>query len=383
MFIWRSKRAAGPRRNNMKSAQLICRITFLTVLSMGTLQAQDSAIFDAPKNSWHLQYQDPETMQWMRKTYAQQNAISPTIQSTIFNSQSHFVYGYRVNNRRDAKQLVDTFRIWGIPLIYQILNLPPVTASARTDPESEDKQQWAQLRVKSQFEKITIAAPRGWSAALRVDERAGQTSFVWTPGLRDTDPDGIQPGQSQEGFTVYRAELPGIARAKLTGSTDEPWGLDNLPDTPFWRGKIQEIQDRDYVLVPVLAPVIPLPSPYNAATLARSLRSHVQTWLKYGHLSPDVLATLNRQFDVLVPALEIGNRRASSSAIEAMLKECRHHHANLSNEHIGRDDDRYDAIPMHSHAAHTLAAQHPGIDRVAARALIFNLLYIQRRLANS
>ena len=361
----------------------LIKVGLMMVLALQTAQAQaqDSAIFDGNKNVWLLQYQDPETLQWVRKTYVQQNAISPAIQSTIaVHPQGPWAYRYRITNRRDARQLVDTFRIWGLPLIYKVPNLPHVTASAFNDPEIEDKQHWAQLKVKRDFEKSILKAPWGWTAALRVDEQAGQTSLVWTPGLKDSDPDGIAPGRSQDGFTVIRPELPGLARAKLTGSTEEPWGLDHLPETPFWNEKIQEIQNRDYVLVPVLAPVIALPNPYNAAQLARNLQTHMQTWLKFGHINADALNRLNRQFDVLIPALSMGNKKLALAAMDALIQECRHHHSDLRDARVEEDDARHDAVPIPRNSPHARPVQSAAMDRIAARALVFNVRYMRTRL---
>jgi hypothetical protein len=354
-------------------------ITCILLFTMGAAVAQDSAVFDAARNSWKLYYQDPETSEWRQRTYVQQNGISPTIQSTVQNIQNQFTYRYRINNRRDAKQLVDTFRIWGIPLAYTTPNLPPVTTSMK-DTDKWTAQYWLQLEAKQIFERRTVFAPRGWSASLRTDESANQSSFVWTPGLKDTDPDGIAPGRSQDGFTVMRTELPGMARAKLTGSTEEPWGLDNLPDTSFWREKIKLIQEQDYVLVPVMAPIIPVPTPYNAAALARSLREHIQTWLKYGHVDANTLARLNRQFDVLIPALDIGHRKSAAAAIEALIRECINHHSDLRHQPIETDDEHHAATPIRKTATPVSTTLQPFFDRVAARALIFNLRYIQTKL---
>ncbi len=352
----------------------------IPMLCIGCAHAQDSATFDASKNAWKLYYQDPETSQWVSKIYVQQNAIKPGIKSFVQPSGSGYLYRYRLSNHRDAKQTIDLFRIWGIPLVYAIPNLPPITANAKTDPEAEDKQQWAQLKIKRNFETSVIKAPQGWSGNLRVDEHVGQTSFVWTPGLKDTDPDGISPGKTQDGFLVTRAELPGVARAKLTGSTPEPWGLDNLPDTPYWSQKIDEIQDLDYVLVPVLAPVIAVPTPYSGAELARRLRTHVQSWPKYGHASADVLARLNRQFDVLIPALEMNNRPTARAAVAAMRKECTDHHRDLVDAKAGEDDDAQASVALPRTPAQRSATPAPALDRLAARALMFDLRYLLDRM---
>lgn len=342
--------------------------------------AQDSAGFDAQKNIWNLHYQDPETAQWVNKSYVARTAIKPLMKSIVSGNGASFSYRYTVRNQRDAQQNISVIRVWGIPLIYTIPNLPSVTANAQTNSELEDKQQWAQLKAKSSFERSVVKAPAGWGAGLRVDEAENQTSFVWTPGLKDTDSNGVEPGHAQSGFIVLRPELPGVARTCLQGRIAEPWGLDGVPQTAFWTEKVAEIEDQDYLLVPVLAPVIAVPVPYNAAELARRIRAHVQTWLKYGHINADMLARLNRQFDVLIPALERGNKQAARDAVDAMRKDCADRHPGFRDEHIDSDDDDHDARAMPRTPAQRSASTPTVIDRVAVRALAFDLRYILERL---
>lgn len=351
-----------------------------------TARAQDSAVFDAQSGAWRLYYQDTETAQWISKTYVQQNAIKPNITSAVRWNGQQFSYQYRVSNRSDAKQTIDLFRIWGIPLVYTVPNLPPITIDVKTDPEGEDRQQWAQLKEKRKFQNEVVKAPKGWSAGLRVDAKDNQTSFVWTPGLKEGDPDGIPPGSSQGGFMVARTELPGVARAKLTGWTAEPWGLDNLPDTPFWSQKVDEIQDLDFVLVPVLAPVIVVPEPYNGAELARRLKAHTQTWLKFGHITTDALDRLNRQFDVLIPALESNNKPTARVAAIAMFREVFECNPGLNHHKLGEDDaGQFAGVLPHKYVGRqitipTSAIPPVAVQRVAARALAFDLMYLLTRM---
>ncbi|UUZ63116.1 hypothetical protein LP417_25955 [Polaromonas sp. P1-6] len=224
-----------------------------------------------------------------------------------------------------------------------------------------------------------MKTPVGWSGGIRVDDKVNQTSFVWSPGLKDTDSDGIEPGRSQSGFAVFRPELPGVARTYMQGRIAEPWGLDNVPDTPFWSQKVDEIQDQDYLLVPVLAPVISIPEPYNGAELARRLRSHAQTWVKYGHATPDALARLNRQFDVLIPALETGNKSSARTAVVSMLTEAFTHHHGMTHDKADEDDDEHDGQPL---ALGTRRIRVRTQSRLTGspRALIFNLRYVLHRM---
>jgi len=356
----------------------------LTVLAVSAnmAYAQDSASFDAKKNVWNLYYQDPETAQWVNKTYAARTAIKPLMKSNVTGEGASFSYQYTVRNQRDAQQNISVIQVWGIPLIYTIPNLPPVTAN-RNDTDKWTQQYWTQLGAKGNFESSVVKAPKGWSPGLGVDEAENQTSFIWTPGLKDTDSYGVEPGRSQSGFVVLRPELPGVARTYLQGRIAEPWGLDGVPQTPFWTQKVAEIEEQDYLLIPVLAPIIPLPVPYNAAELARRLKAHVQTWLKYGHLNADMLTRLNRQFDVLIPALERGNKQAARAAVEAMRKDCADRHPGFRDEHIGSDDDDHDAREMPRTPAQRNASTPMVIDRVAVRALAFDLRYITERLGRS
>ena len=370
----------------MISIKLICFVGAALLTGFSVAHAQDSAVFNSEQGAWLLYYQDPETEQWVIKTYPARTAIRPVIKSTVNWNGTQFSYHYKVKNERGAEQNISVIRIWGIPLTYPVPDLPSITADIKTDTTAWTHQKWAQMTVRNKWADQVLKAPRGWDAGLRVDEKVNQTSFVWTPGLKESDSNGVTPGHTQSGFAVFRPELPGIARTYLQGRITEPWGLDNLPDTPFWSRKVNEIQDQDFLLVPVLAPVIVVPQPYNGAELARRLKVHTQTWLKYGHINAEVLDRLNRQFDALIPALEGNNKVATRAAAIEMFKEVFGQHPGLNHHKLGEDDEDQaaEALP-HKHAARSaaapkLAAQPVALHRVAARALAFNLMYLLTRM---
>ena len=346
----------------------------ICTLFAGMAFAQDSAVFNASKGTWRLYYKSPETRQWVQTEYVQQNAIAPSVQSAVRWNGSAFQYDYRVSNKRHAKQAIDLFRVWGIPLLYEVTNLPPRTADFMKDNENWQQQGWAQLDIKDKFEKTVVKAPKGWRAGLRTDEDVNQTSFVWTPGWKDADPDGIEPGRSQNGFRAIRTELPGVTTAKMTGSTEVPWGLDGLPETPFWEQKIAEIRDLDYLTVPVLAPIIVIPVPYNGAELARRIKAHTATWLKLGLITQDTLDRLNRSFDALIAAQTYNNLAGTRDAVKEILQEAYSHHRGLDHNKHEEDDDEHDAEPVKRKSHATVP-----LNRVAARALSFDLTYLLTR----
>ena len=347
-----------------------------TALSMlaAPVFAQDSAVLNPSQGVWNLHYVDSETEKWVNKQYVQRTAIAPRVQSSVHWNGSAFQYSYSVKNAKSAKQLISIFRVWGIPQIYEVPNMPPRTANFVNENELWTAQMRAQGDAKDKFEEQVLKAPKGWSAGLRTDKEANQTSFVWTPGLKDEDPSGIEPGRLQNGFRAIRTELPGVTTAKLKGRIEEPWGLDNLPETPFWEQKKDEIQELDYLTVPVLAPIIVIPTPYNGAELARRIKTQVATWLKLGLITQDTLDRLNRGFDSLIAAQTNNNISGTRDAVKEILQEAYSHHRGLNHNKHEEDDDEHDAEPVKRKAPATVP-----LNRVAARALSFDLTYLLTR----
>ena len=359
----------------MKKIHLLSSsLLLIFALFTNTVFAQDSAVFNTSKGTWRLYYQDKETDQWVQKTYVQQNAIAPRVNSIVRWNGSVFQYDYRIRNQRQAKQPIGYVRVWGIPLIYDIPNMQPITASYTGQNELWTQQMRAQNSMKITFEEKIVKAPKGWSADLRTDKDVNQTSFVWTPGLKDSDPNGIEPGNSVAGFKVLRTELPGVTNAKMGGVTDEPWGLSEVPETPFWQQKVAEIQELDYLTVPVLAPIIVIPTPYSGAELARRIKTHVATWLKLGLITQDTLDRLNRSFDALIAAQTYNNISGTHAAVREILQEAYSHHRGLDHTKHEEDDDEHDAEPVKRKSP----AVEP-LNRVAARALSFDLTYLLTR----
>ena len=342
--------------------------------------AQDNASYDPQQNAWRLYYQDTETDEWVNKSYIARTATDPKIKTTIIWKGNQFAYNYRVQNGSKARQTVGIIQIWGIPQVSPPQSLPTVTASIRVDQHLWMQQSYDRHLAKSKWDTSIVQSPKGWSGNLATNEKTQQTSFIWLPGLKDTDSDGVEPGQSVSGFSVIRPELPGVARTLVQGRIEEPWVLDILPDTPFWKQKVEEIQNQDYLLIPVLAPVIQIPQPYNGAELARRVKAHVQTWVKYGHATADTVDKLNRQFVVMIPALEAGNKTGVKESAIAMLTETFRHHPGMTHKNCDEDEDMHDGASMkHPHKVSSTATAQ-AMDRTAARVLTFDLMYLLSRM---
>lgn len=66
---------------------------------------------------------------------------------------------------------------------------------------------------------------------------------------------GIPPGSSQDGFAVESTSVPGASQARCLGNAPFPSVTADTPDEV--KKKIMEIERTDFLLVNVLAPVIP------------------------------------------------------------------------------------------------------------------------------
>lgn len=207
----------------------------LALSAGGCAIAQDSAVYDPQQNAWRLRYQNPDTGQWVDKLYVARTGIRPRIKSRVTGNGQPFAYQYTVRNQGGARQAISVIRIWGIPTIYSVPNLPPVTTDPRTDMERWTHQQWAQLTARGEFERSVVKAPRGWSGGLRVDPEVGHTSFVWTPGLKDSDPDGIEPAGRKAGLSSCDLNFLGLPApfCKATWKSPGDWtGCPRHPSGP-------------------------------------------------------------------------------------------------------------------------------------------------------
>jgi hypothetical protein len=137
----------------------------------------------------------------------------------------------------------------------------------------------------------------------------------------------------------------------------------------------------------VLGPAITIPFPYNGAELAKRVKAHMQTWLEDDLITPLALNSINREFDVLIPALERGDKMGVRGSSIAIWQQLFIHHRDLNHRKFNDDDDRHESHPKrHINIARDGSVIINGqsvtkepMNRVAARALGYNLMYMLTR----
>lgn len=371
---------------------------FSLAMAASTAHAQTSqeyAKFDPATRTWELNFQqqsaeDDSDADWQTFRYEIRNEIKPSVRSVIHQRGNDFIYRYRVSNHRSAQQIVNYVYAW-----TSITPLPPkkpdpTPAELRNNPLAMgvwQRQLDARLDQEEAMQDASLSQPEGWRRKMSFD--TAEIGFGWFPTIEPYGP-GIPPGRSAGGFEIRRPELPGATYAKMQGRVDEP-GLPTgyKPGGPVEQA-IKEIIATDQVYVPILAPAITLPTPYSTAEHARRLRTHAQTWRGDESHSPmvstDVLDRLNRQFDALIPALDGNNKVAARAAAIEMFKEVFGRHQGLNHLKLSEDDgDQVAEVLPHKIVPRSGTPQVPPnkpltIDRVAARALAFNLMYLLTRM---
>ncbi len=133
---------------------------------------------------------------------------------------------------------------------------------------------------------------------------------------------------------------------------------------------MDEIEKQNYIGRFAAVPLIPVPSPFDAATVLTSLQKHVKEDLVGMALIDPVLASkLDPLFVAAIDAAQRGNAEGARKAI----KDIRHL---LKREHedIDKDEDRDDDQDDRKHKNKRL------IDKLAAKVLDFDLKYVEKRV---
>jgi hypothetical protein len=246
------------------------------------------------------------------------------------------------------------------------------------------------LDFKNRYDIIQsfIRQPSGWRGRVSMTDSTGiGYDFGWFSGA-DNDwakftPLSLYPGKTLQGAGLFRPELPGVGLLGMKGDTEERGRPGDFPASGPLAEKMDELEATEEITIPVLVPAVSIPVPYNGAELAKSVQKEISYWVKFGYAKQDVIDRLNRQFDVLIPALQSSNKDTARAAAYEMYKEIFSHHHRLSHHQFDYDHDEHESKPFYykrKNGAHSQPSHEPPLHRVAARALGTNLMYLMTRL---
>ena len=348
---------------------------------------QDSYSRHPVTGDWTFHFYNPEDK--TRSTvwrYVPRHKIKPSVRSIVRFDGKEFDYRYRVRNAADAKQPIayiwmrGWFRVEGLPIEPTAQEERHLTFRQMLDAGAIRDQQEHAIR-----DRILSGAP-GWDRRWSLKGGANEVGFGWFPDARDDSNHGLKPGVQQGGFGISRPELPGIAFAEMQGYVKHPPIIGGGPSVGLVADALRQLEEENTVWTHVLVPAIAPPVPWDAAEFVTRLQAHVQFWPKWQAMRPAALNRLNPKLDTLIIAARNKNKKAVERITTDILTDIFETQPGMTIERSLDDDDAVWQTPLpieRTNGLETLfprSGPRPAMERIAVRALSFNLFYLLTRM---
>ncbi|CAM8648557.1 hypothetical protein MCEMSEM18_00143 [Comamonadaceae bacterium] len=344
---------------------------------------KDTVRWDDRAGQWvYTLYNPSDLSRYKVERYTPRTLIEPQVSSSVRWDKDVYEYRYRIRNTNQARQSISEITVrapkWdspGVerkPLASDLTSLQ-IIAISRAERASEKA-----------FVAKTLYSPHRWKPYLNVNNPS-KVGFGWLADLQK-DYNGIAPRSSQGNFSVLRPELPGAGWMQLQGDTPDLYNAAILPQSGVLAEQVAELLKNDSVWVPVMLPAIVLPKPYDAAELSRRLKDHIGTWPESGLIDSTVWAALAPKLDALTAALAVKDHKTARLTAQAVLAQVRIQYAGVEEGRGDEDDEANDSRASERQlltargTLETVSETMPPMQRVAVRALTFNVRYLLERM---
>jgi len=214
------------------------------------------------------------------------------------------------------------------------------------------------------------ATPKDWKglAEPNITTNTGFT-ISWLDWHDDNVAADLLPGKTRHGFSIGSKDLPSVVKAEFWGDTMAPGFPDEGPDPNSEVGKqFEQLNNNDFVHRYAVAPLVAVPTPFNAAAVLTAIQHHIDRDLVAMKLiDPVFAAQLDRLLQAAIAAVNIGNTKAAREDLNELHRLIESEHKN-----IDKDDDKGDRDKDKDKSRL--------IDKLAARVLVFDLRYVAKRL---
>lgn len=333
----------------MKRTKLVCLFTLLCIGAAFSLPASaqdESIVLDPDTGNYIITFRSTfPSRELHRIVFVPATKIDPLVKSKFkaTDGGGTISYGYKIKNDDKAKQSLISFRF-----------------------------------IASSVVKSDQITPKGWYGNVLQNIGGRGVRINWHFGnLGENENKGLLPGESQNGFSIKSQDLPGIATARLSGNTPVLALPDEGPAMDSEVGKqLNQLTANDFVPRPAAVPLIPVPSPFDAAAVLTSLQKHVKEDLVGMTLIEPVLASrLDPLFAVAIDAAQRGNAEGTRKAIKDIRHLLKREHEDVDkNDDDEAEDDDQDDKKKNQHKNKRL------IDKLAAKVLDFDLRYVEKRV---
>lgn len=213
--------------------------------------------------------------------------------------------------------------------------------------------------------------PSGWSGSVSKNY-VGQGAYVSWSYRRGQNPlAGLAPGHAQTGFGVESSDLPGVVEVELNGATPLiVWAGEVDPKSDVGK-QVNQLETNNFVRITSAVPLISVPTPYDIATVLTNIQKHLDTDLVSLKLvDPVFVAKLDSWFVSAIDAARRGNTEGLRNAIHELRRLLKREQPDADKEDDDSDDKDGDKNKT----------PRPGIAKLAAQVLDFDLRYVQQRI---
>ena len=329
----------------------------------------ESIVLDPVTGNYKITYWDDTTEdgngmdiqpRLMRTTFVPATKIIPVIRSKFrMWGASSVAYNYTLSNGASAKQSIVGLSLEQIGQIANERDFPPMTATA-TDIENV---------ILSNMSAID--SPEDWSG--NIYRVRGQSRVAWSLGdLRENG--GVRPGRTVPGFGFTSPALPGISTARMKGiGAVFGYAGEGPAEDSAIKDELERLRKNDFVARPAAIPAIPVPVPFNAATLLDRIQTQMHTWIAMQLLDATFSSQLDRYLTAAADAYRHNQPKAGKEHIETLRRMLKKEH-----EDLGRDEEHESDNSQEKNDDKKAKM----IDRLAARVLDFDLKYVLKRMGD-
>jgi hypothetical protein len=343
-------------------------IGLLLILQTSTLFAYpgESIIKDA-NGDYIITYWNGANMMYTK--FVPATKIDPSVNSVFKLANAGFItYRYTIANDIGARQPITQIVIGGITRIFS--NQPSVSLSSITTTDS------AMAALRSS--QAQIVRPNLWNGLALPDPDNSSLVQVGWDFSTDKTPNavrfGIPPGSKQNGFGFASVDLPGIGKMVLWGESGIQQGYeDEGPDSADSEiiPQLEQIEHNNFVSRNSAAPLISVPSPFNAAILLGNIQTQMHTWIRMQLLDTTFSSQLDRYLSAAADAYRHNQPKVVKEDIEKIREMLKREHQDL-----GRDEEHESDNSREKNDDKKAKM----IDRLAAQVLDFDLQYVLKRM---
>ncbi|NOU00396.1 MAG: hypothetical protein HOO95_02310 [Gallionella sp.] len=325
----------------------------------------ESLIYDPVSGNYTYSYEVVGGVSTTTYTPASAQIVATVTSSMSLINTTQVRYDYTLANGAMAKAGLSGFVFRGIPnlLVGELAELP--------------NQTMAQVDALYASYHQAITTPPNWTNGIARDASKAYSSIHWfaeneqlVNGVQVLIPEtslGIPPSATQSGFGFTSLDLPGINPARLQGPYSIIAYADEGPEDPQdgTLNPLQTLQGNDFVPRNAAAPMIAVPTPYDAAVTLENIQTHVHTWIAKQLLNATFSAQLDTSFLAAIAAYRANQPQTAIIQLQTMRTLIKQQQP---------DADKNDTTPTIN-----LTAPPALIDLLAARILYFDLGYVMQR----